>query len=63
MALNRIRVGISRPPTGMKVADYVLAKFSKEDQVYMKEAIEKSVNAVEVSLSKPFLDVMNHFNK
>lgn len=47
----------------MKVADYVLAKFSKEDQVYMKEAIEKSVNAVEVSLSKPFLDVMNHFNK
>jgi len=60
---NRIRVGISRPPAGMKVADYVLGKFSKEDQVSMNEAIEKSVNAVEVSLSKPFLDVMNHFNK
>jgi len=46
----------------MKVADYVLAKFSKEDQVFMQDAIVKSVNAVEASLSKPFLDVMNHFN-
>jgi len=59
---NRIRVGINRPPAGMKVADYVLAKFSKEDQVLMQDAIVNSVNAVEASLSKPFLDVMNHFN-
>jgi len=59
---NRIRVGISRPPAGMKVADYVLARFSKDDQGLIEEAIENSVNAVEASLSKPFLDVMNHFN-
>ena len=59
---NRIRVGVSRPPAGMKVADYVLSKFSKEDQPIVQEAIKKSVNAVEASLSKPFLDVMNQFN-
>lgn len=59
---NRIRVGVNRPPAGMKVADYVLSKFSKEDQAIVGEAIEKCVNAVEGSLSKPFLDVMNHFN-
>jgi len=59
---NRIRVGISRPPAGMKVADYVLAKFSKEDQVLIEDAIKNAVNAIEASLSKPFLDVMNHFN-
>ncbi|MEK4078442.1 aminoacyl-tRNA hydrolase [Solibacillus sp. FSL K6-1126] len=59
---NRIRVGVSRPPAGMKVADYVLAKFSKEDQPIVKEAVEKSCDAVETALTKPFLEVMNKFN-
>ena len=38
---NRIRVGVSRPPAGMKVADYVLSKFSKEDEAIVQDAIEK----------------------
>ncbi len=59
---NRIRVGVSRPPAGMKVADYVLSKFSKDDQVIVQDAIKKSVDAVEASLSKKFIDVMNQFN-
>ena len=59
---NRIRVGVNRPPAGMKVADYVLSKFSKEEQVVIGDAIDKSVNAVETSLSTPFLEVMNQFN-
>lgn len=59
---NRIRVGVSRPPAGMKVADYVLSKFSKEDQPIVDTAIAKSVEAVDMSLSKKFLDVMNQFN-
>lgn len=59
---NRIRVGVNRPPAGMKVADYVLSKFSKEDQVVMSNAIDKSVMAVETALSIPFLEVMNQFN-
>ena len=59
---NRIRVGVNRPPAGMKVADYVLSKFSKDDQPIVKDAIEKSCGAVEMSLTKPFLEVMNHFN-
>lgn len=59
---NRIRVGVSRPPAGMKVADYVLSKFSKEDAPVIREAVDKSCEAVEASLSKPFLEVMNIFN-
>ncbi|BDH59930.1 peptidyl-tRNA hydrolase [Lysinibacillus sp. PLM2] len=59
---NRIRVGISRPPAGMKVPDYVLAKFTKEEDPIIEEAVEKTVKAVEVSLSKKFLDVMSEFN-
>ncbi len=59
---NRIRIGVSRPPAGMKVADYVLSKFSKEENIIMADAIDNSVRAIEASLSKPFLDVMNQFN-
>lgn len=59
---NRIRVGVSRPPAGMKVADYVLSKFSKDDQPIVEDAISKSVEAVELSLSKKFLEVMNTYN-
>ncbi|PKC50728.1 peptidyl-tRNA hydrolase [Rhizophagus irregularis] len=59
---NRIRVGISRPPAGMKVPDYVLSKFTKEEDPIIEEAVEKTVKAVEVSLSKKFLDVMSEFN-
>lgn len=59
---NRIRVGISRPPAGMKVADYVLAKFTKDEQSIVEDAVVKTRDAVERSLSKKFLDVMNEFN-
>ena len=59
---NRIRVGVSRPPAGMKVADYVLSRFSKDDQPIVQDAVKKSVDAVEASLSKKFIDVMNQFN-
>lgn len=59
---NRIRVGVNRPPAGMKVADYVLSKFSKDDQPTVKQAVEKSCDAVESALTKPFLEVMNQFN-
>lgn len=59
---NRIRVGVNRPPAGMKVADYVLSKFSKDDQPIVKEAIDKSCDAVETALKKPFLEVMNQYN-
>ena len=59
---NRIRVGINRPPAGMKVADYVLAKFTKEEDHILEKAVEKTIAAVESSLSNNFLNVMSEFN-
>ena len=59
---NRIRVGINRPPAGMKVADYVLAKFTKEEDPIVEKAVEKTVSAVESALSNNFLNVMSEFN-
>ncbi|KYG58637.1 aminoacyl-tRNA hydrolase [Planococcus maritimus] len=60
---NRMRIGISRPPQGMKVPDYVLAKFGSEERPLMQEAVEKSADACNYWLSKPFNEVMNEYNK
>lgn len=59
---NRVRMGIGRPVSGMKVADYVLSSFSKEDIPLMEETIKKSADACEEWLKSPFLEVMNKFN-
>ncbi|MFP3472972.1 aminoacyl-tRNA hydrolase, partial [Micrococcus sp. SIMBA_144] len=59
---NRLRVGIDRPTNGMSVPDYVLGKFSKEEQPELDKAIISSVEACETWLDKPFLEVMNKFN-
>lgn len=59
---NRIRIGISRPPAGMKVPDYVLANFRDEEHVDMELAIKKSADACTLWLDKPFLEVMNDYN-
>lgn len=62
-SFNRIRIGIGRPPVGMAVPDYVLAKFSKQELIEMDHVVEKCATACEQWLSKPFLQVMNDFNK
>jgi len=59
---NRIRMGIGRPIGGMKVADYVLSSFSKEEFPVIEDAVKKSAAACEEWLKKPFSDVMNNFN-
>lgn len=59
---NRIRIGINRPPQGMKVPDYVLSRFSNEDWTTMQDVVKKSADACEKWLDKPFLEVMNEFN-
>ncbi|WML46439.1 aminoacyl-tRNA hydrolase [Neobacillus sp. PS3-40] len=60
---NRIRVGIDRPVSGMNIADYVLGRFQKEEQVEIQEAVKKSAEACESWLTNPFLQVMNEFNQ
>lgn len=59
---NRIRMGIGRPISGMKVSDYVLSSFSKDEAPLIEDTIKKSADACETWVEKPFLDVMNQFN-
>ncbi|MBO1515126.1 aminoacyl-tRNA hydrolase [Metabacillus bambusae] len=59
---NRIRVGIDRPTNGMKISDYVLSRFSSDEEQGINEAIERSANACEKWLSTSFTQVMNEYN-
>ncbi len=59
---NRIRIGIDRPTNGMSVPDYVLSRFTTIEQPDLTEAVQRSADACESWLEKPFLEVMNHFN-
>ena len=60
---NRIRIGIDRPKSGISVPDYVLGRFSKEEQPLTYEAVNKSAEACMTWLEKPFIQVMNEFNQ
>ncbi len=60
---NRIRIGIDRPKNGMKITDYVLGRFTEEEQADLIDTINRSANACEKWVaSSPFTQVMNEFN-
>ncbi|MFD1706522.1 aminoacyl-tRNA hydrolase [Siminovitchia sediminis] len=59
---NRIRIGINRPPEGMKVPDYVLGQFSDAERIEMESVVQTCADACEEWLEKPFPEVMNQFN-
>lgn len=60
---NRIRIGIDRPPKGMKVPDYVLSRFLTEEKTPIIDAVKKGAAACDMWLEKPFLQVMNEYNQ
>ncbi|OCL25752.1 aminoacyl-tRNA hydrolase [Orenia metallireducens] len=58
---NRLRVGIGRPLYGT-VVDYVLGKFSKEEEDTIKEAIKESASAINLYLETDLNKAMNKYN-
>jgi peptidyl-tRNA hydrolase, PTH1 family len=60
---NRIRIGIGRPIGRIPVPDYVLGRFSSEEWDQVRAMIEKSADACETWLEKPFVQVMNEYNQ
>lgn len=59
----RIKVGVGNKPQGWDLADYVLGKFSKEDQEELKITKEHVADAVETILTKDMDAAMNVYNK
>ena len=59
---NRVRVGIGEKPSGWDLAEYVLSKFTKDEEPLMVSGIEKAVDAVEIFLNSGIKSAMNKFN-
>lgn len=60
-SFKRIRVGIDKHPR-IKVVDYVLGHFNKDEQPLIDEGIENAVKAIETYLQKDFTAAMNAYN-
>ena len=43
---NRISMGIGRPTNGMKISDYVLSNFQKDEESIIGEAIYKECRSL-----------------
>ncbi len=59
---NRIRVGIDKNPQ-IKTADYVLGKFSEEQQNLVNEALVQANDAILCFIKDDFNKAMNLYNK
>ena len=60
-SFQRIRVGIDRSKY-IKVVDYVLSRFQKDEQPLIDQGVEDAVKAIETYLNKGFVAAMNVYN-
>lgn len=58
----RVKVGVGNKPPRMDLADYVLSRFSREEQGTMKEAYKEAAQAVEYMIREGAAAAMNRFN-
>lgn len=58
----RVRLGIGRPPEGIKVLDYVLSPFLPEDQETVADLIQRGKKAVEMIISEGLQTAQNTMN-
>ena len=58
----RIRIGVGRPLPGWTVVNHVLAKFTGDDSVKIKEVIQSLLPAVECIVKEDVDKAMNKFN-
>jgi PTH1 family peptidyl-tRNA hydrolase len=59
----RIRVGIGQGPPGRDAANYVLGRFTREEQAEIPAIQARVADAVEVILRVGFTAAMNQFNR
>ncbi len=58
----RIKVGVGAKPPRMDLADYVLSRFSKEEQPLMENAFKAAAEAAVMMMTDGAEKAMNHFN-
>lgn len=63
---TRIRVGVGSKPQGWDLKDFVLSKFTKEDETDIIKGITNATDAIDLIIKDPFDGIskaMNQFNK
>lgn len=58
----RIRVGVGEKPKGWDLADYVLGRFSKEEEPVIREALDKTTKACCEIITGDVTSAMNKYN-
>lgn len=59
---KRVRIGVGEKPKGWDLADYVLGRFSKEEEPVIRESLQKTIEACCVIMNEDIRDAMNRFN-
>lgn len=59
---TRIKVGVGEKPKQMDLADYVLGRFSKEEQPVIRESADRARQAAAMIISEGTAAAMNKFN-
>ena len=58
----RIRIGVGEKPKGWDLADYVLGRFSKEEEPVVREALAKAAKACSEIITEDVTSAMNKYN-
>jgi PTH1 family peptidyl-tRNA hydrolase len=61
-AVARVRFGIGRPPGRMETADYVLAPFARDEEIFVIETLDRAVRAAETWLEHGLEIAMTRHN-
>ena len=60
--IARLRVGIGPKPDYFDAADFVLGKFTKEEEPVLQTAVKKAADAIQIYLQDGLEKAMNQFN-
>ena len=58
----RVKIGVGRPEAGRDLADFVLGRFSKQEEVEINETLERAADAVECFVIEDISSSMNKYN-
>ena len=58
----RVRIGVGEKPKGWDLADYVLARFDRDQEPLIREILEYVVESCKVIVTEGVTEAMNRFN-
>lgn len=58
----RVRIGVGEKPKGWDLVDYVLGKFSRDEEPMIRDALKDTVQACELIMTQDINAAMNRFN-